>query len=120
MEKEVRRAMAEQLLYYLTVDTESKLRWKGTKTSLIEVVSYLYYTELVQNEYGVPASMLGLSKQVCLRFGLKPMKSLSRVLQNINSMKGVRSQTLLQRFMLSRCRTSRMPSINTMILAIDN
>lgn len=114
---EMKRELAMQLLGYIDGDDSRDLKWTGTKTNLIELVSYLYLQQEVRNEYDIPLSMMELTRKACWRFGVAVPKSLSRYLENISNVQGVKSHTVLELSMIERHKYGRKLLISRYVSA---
>lgn len=93
--KAMRIELAKQLLSYLEDTDDTQLVWKDTKMHLIELVRYLYESEMMRNEVGIPISLNELVRRTCCKFNVTVPKRLSTYTTRINNIKGVRMQTLL-------------------------
>lgn len=92
---EVERRLAEELLHFMRMDEGVSLRWTDTTQHLVEVVHYLYISELMRSDDGVLLTKKAIAEMVFRRFKVAMPRNLSTYLTRVRNIKGKKSVTLL-------------------------
>ena len=119
MEANLRLDLAKQMHYYLVENTEEELLWTDTKTHLVELVKYIYDLQMMVDDFGLPYTMMQITKLACQRFNVTVPRNVSTFLHNISSMKGRRSMSLLDTCIFLRSHRGKAFSITTCFTTIE-
>ena len=95
--REIERRIAEEIVGLLDSNrggASGTLRWMDSKTHLVEVVRYVYLSEMMRDENGFPLSQKVIAERVFSLFGMPLPRNINCYLTRLYSYKGVRSQRL--------------------------
>ena len=93
--KEAQRMLAEEMVEMLKSDNGGPLKWNETKLHLMEVVRYVFVSEMLKDEMGIPLSQSVIAHRVFGLFGVSSPRNISGYLLRLNNIKGVKSQRLV-------------------------
>ncbi len=93
--KEAQRMLAEEMVEMLKSDNGGPLKWNETKLHLMEVVRYVFVSEMLKDEMGIPLSQSVIAQRVFGLFGVSLPRNISGYLLRLNNIKGVKSQRLV-------------------------
>ena len=93
--KEAQRILAEEMVEMLKSDNGGPLKWNETKLHLMQVVRYVFVSEMLKDEMGIPLSQSVIAHRVFGLFGVSLPRNISGYLLRLNNIKGVKSQRLV-------------------------
>ena len=93
--KQAQRMLAEEMVEMLKSDNGGPLKWNETKLHLMEVVRYVFVSEMLKDEMGIPLSQSVIAHRVFGLFGVSLPRNISGYLLRLNNIKGVKSQRLV-------------------------
>lgn len=93
--KEAQRMLAEEMVEVLRGSHDAPLHWNESKLHLMEVVRYVFVSEMLKDEMGIPLSQSVIAHRVFGLFGVSLPRNISGYLLRLNNIKGVKSQRLV-------------------------
>lgn len=93
--KEAQRMLAEEMVEMLKSDNGGPLKWNETKLHLMEVVRYVFVSEKMRDDTGVPLSQREIASRVFRLFDMYLPHNICSYLSRLDNIKGVRSQRLV-------------------------
>lgn len=93
--KEAQRMLAEEMVEMLKSDNGAPLKWNETKMHLMEVVRYVYISEKMRDNAGIPLSQREIAARVFRLFDMYLPHNLCSYLSRLDNIKGMRSQRLV-------------------------
>lgn len=98
MEREL-QIIADMKDLLLNHTAEENLRWKSTKTDLIQMVHILYESEEVRDNEGLAVTFKELVERFCLLLHVAVPKNPHTFVGQANNCQGIKRQRLLLRYM---------------------
>lgn len=96
--REFRQRIVEDLEELYGHSPEEGLKWKSTKTDLIEMIHILFHSERIKDDLGLPATFVMLVNHYCgilhVKVPVNPRQLVGRAVQS----KGIRSLPLYRRY----------------------
>ena len=93
--KQVQQQLADEMVEVLRGSHDAPLHWNESKLHLMEVVRYVFISEKMRDDTGVPLSQREISTRVFRLFGFSMPRNISGYLFRLNNIKGVKSQRLV-------------------------
>lgn len=96
-ERKMRKAIAADMASVLTRKDGSKVRWKASKTDLMEALHWTYMNDAVTDADGSPCRFSALVERACRDFGMTVPRNPRRTVTRACCRMGVRNATLCRR-----------------------
>ena len=96
-QRDIERRIAEEIVGLLDSNrggASGTLRWMDSKTHLVEVVRYVYLSEMMRDDDGFPLSQKAIAERVFALFGMPVPRNINCYVTRLGNFKGVRSQRL--------------------------
>jgi len=106
--------------HLLQLQPGDNVRWTGSQTDLMELVYTAYLRGVVRDAEGYPASLKMLTREICRCLHVAVPDNPSSVGRYAVSRKGVRRNTLLQRYTWCYKRTRLPHPLNKVVAGMTN
>lgn len=93
--KQVQQQLADEMVEVLRGSHDTPLHWNESKLHLMEVVRYVFISEKMRDDTGVPLSQREIASRVFRLFDMYLPHNICSYLSRLDNIKGVRSQRLV-------------------------
>lgn len=97
-EREARRHLAESMAYVLRLPPANRVRWRGTKTDLMEAVHTTWLQGILLDSQGRYATLADLCALACAKLGVALPRNPRSNVRKAERRKGIRQTTLGERY----------------------
>ncbi|SRR5574344_181643 len=98
MEKKNRERIVADMVALMGRSESEGLRWRSSKTDLMEMVHILYCSDVMRDMYGLPLTFLELVRRVCAIVHVEVPRNPNQLVARAQQRKGRKVLPLLMRY----------------------